>query len=191
MIDKAITRLKQINASRDQNPEFKAIAEARDDVLKLYQPIFSAEKLPELTEADFKSFLLFKNNQHWSSLHRQGPRICQDMASLRAALLGLHDASLPIESRFDKALRAVSHLGKGILSAVLLIMYPNDCGVWNSTSEDGLKLLGVWPEFGRGASGGERYKAVNGVLCQLKDGVGVDLWVLDGLLWFATHPQRH
>ncbi len=190
MIDEAITQLKQINASRDQNPELKAIAEARDGVLARYQPIFSAEKLPELTEADFKSFLLFKNNRHWSGLHRQGPQICQDMPSLRTALRELHDASLSIEKRFDRAL-AVKHLGKGILSAVLLIMYPNECGVWNSTSEDGLKLLGVWPEFGHGASDGGRYKAVNGVLHQLKDGVGVDLWVLDGLLWFATHPQRH
>ena len=186
MIAEAITQLKLINASMDHNPPLKALAEARDKVLAWYQPIFSAENLPNLTAADFQSFLLFKNNRHWSGLHRQGPQICKDLTSLRAALLGLHDASLPIESRFDKALQAVSHLGKGILSAVLLIMYPDEYGVWNSTSEGTLKLLDVWPEFDHGASPGRRYKAVNVVLHQLKDGVGVDLWVLDALLRFAN-----
>ncbi len=186
MLDEAITQLKLINASKDQNPPLKALVEARDEVLARYQPIFSAEKLPDLTAADFQSFLLSKNNRHWSGLQRQGSSICKNMEVLRAALLGLHDVSRPIEIRFDKALQAVSHLGKGILSAVLHIMYPNEYGVWNRTSEGGLKLLGVWPEFGHGASPGRRYKAVNGVLHQLEDGVGVDLWALDGLLWFAT-----
>jgi hypothetical protein len=119
-------------------------------------------------------------------LHRQGPQICKKVTGLRAALLGLHDACLPIETRFDKALQAVNHLGKWILSAVLHIMYPAEFGVWNRTSEGGLKLLDVWPGFDHGASPGKRYKAINHVLHQLKDGVGGDLWTLDSVFWWAV-----
>lgn len=184
MIDVAIAQLKQINASMDRHPELKELVQARDEVFKRYQPIFSAEALPSLTADDFQSFLLFKNNRHWTGLHRLGPLICKNMAGLRAALLGFHDASLPIETRFDKAM-ALKYVAEGILSAVLHVMYPDDFGVWNKTSAGGLKHLGVRLEFDRGASPGRRYRAINSVLHQLKDGVGVDLWTLDALLWAA------
>jgi hypothetical protein len=184
--DHAVTQLKQVYASSDKHPEIKEMTDKRDEVLAQYQPIFSANALPNLTASDFQSFLLFKNNHHWTGLHRQGPQICKNMDGLRGALLGLHNASKPIEDRFDAALQSVNHLGKGILSAVLHVMYPNEFGVWNRTSEAGLKLLDVWPEFERGVSSGKRYQAINDVLHHLKDSLGVDLWVLDSLLWAAT-----
>ena len=62
-------------------------------------------------------------------------------------------------------------------------MYPNDFGVWNRTSEGGLKTLGLWPEFEGGLHGGQRYEAVNKILLQLRDGLSVDLWTLDALFW--------
>jgi hypothetical protein len=65
-------------------------------------------------------------------------------------------------------------------------MYPNEFGVRNRTSEAGLKLLDVWPAFDHGASPGKRYAAINGVLHELKDSLGVDLWTLDSLFWAAT-----
>jgi hypothetical protein len=117
MLDGAITHLRQINASIDRHPPLKELADARDEVLARYQPVFSAEALPHLTATDFQSFLLFKNNRHWTGLHRRGPQICKNMDVLRAVLLKLHDPSLPIEARFDTALQGVDYLGKGILSA--------------------------------------------------------------------------
>jgi hypothetical protein len=108
------------------------------------------------------------------------------MDALRSALLELHNTSKPIENRFDAALQAVNGLGKGILSAVLLVIYPSEFGVWNRISEASLKLLDIWPEFDQGASSGKRYKAINDVLHQLKDRLGLDLWVLDSLLWAVT-----
>ena len=143
MFDEAITRLRHINASVDQRPELSALINARNAVLARYQPIFSPESLPNLSASDFQSFLLFKNNRHWTGLHRRGPQLCQDMDGLRAGLLGLHETSRPIADRFDAALESVKYLGKGILSAVLHVMYPNLYGVWNRTSEGGLKLLQI------------------------------------------------
>jgi hypothetical protein len=189
MLDAAVTRLKEVYASTGQARTIKDMAAARDLVLAHYQPIFSEEALPQLTASDFQSFLLFKNNRHWIGLHRQGPRICKNMDVLRGALLELHNAAKPIEDRFDAALHAVNGLGKGILSAVLLVMYPSEFGVWNRISEASLKLLDVWPDFDHGASSGRRYKAINEVLHQLKDKLGLDLWVLDALLWAVTQDS--
>lgn len=189
MLDEAVTKLKQIYAMRDKNEELTALIDARDDVLARFQLIFSAAAIPTLTAADFQDFLLFKNNRHWTGLYRQKATICNNMDVLRQALLGLHNVSVPIEDRFDVSEQAIKGMGKGILSAVLHIMYPHDFGVWNGASEAALKLLNVWPALNNGASLGKRYKAINDVLHQLANAVGTDLWVLDALLW-ATLKKR-
>jgi hypothetical protein len=87
-------------------------------------------------------------------------------------------------------LQAVNGLGKGILSAVLLVIYPSEFGVWNRISEASLKLLDIWPEFDQGASSGKRYKAINDVLHQLKDRLGLDLWVLDSVEFKLGPPVK-
>jgi hypothetical protein len=190
MFDEAITRLKQIRASPDQRNALKKLSDAGDEVLARYGLIFSPEALPNLTASDFRGFLLFKNNRHWTTLHRQGSLICKDMDRLRAALLELHDTSRPIEDRFDAAL-CVKYLGKAILTCLLLVMYPDEFGVWNGISEGALKLLKVWPDFEHGLSLGERYRAINDVLRQLRDNLGIGFWLLDGVLWAVTHEGPH
>ena len=120
-------------------------------------------------------------------LHRQGNYITADMPQLRKALAILVDESRPIRSRLDqliaKSSPMVPHLGRAVLTGILLVCHPEQYGVWNSTSEAGLKKLEVWPQFERGASFGERYLAVNQVLQSLSKTVGVDLWTLDTLYW--------
>jgi hypothetical protein len=181
--EEAVRQLHSIQSRCEQSPEIKKVTVARDDVRARYQAMFSADRIPQLSASDFKEFLLFKNNHHWTSLHRQGGRICQDMSGLRRGLLALHDRSLPIEARWDSASGAVKYLGPAILSAVLHILYPLECGVWNEISEASLKRLGVWPKFSRGASGGQRYKQINDRLRALGQRLNVDLWDLDALMW--------
>jgi hypothetical protein len=183
MFEEAVARLTQVNASIGKDELVKFVADSRDHVLPRFQPLFSEAALPALTAESFWEFLLFKNNRHWTGLHRQGGRICHNMPILKQALIQMHDVSRPIEQRFDVALRDVDHLGKGILTAVLQVMYPDQYGVWNQTSEAGLKELQVWPTLERGLSPGQRYRRINDVLHQLKDGAGIDLWRLDALFW--------
>src|SRR3990170_7223635 len=59
---------------------------AQASVMARYQPVFSSENITSITEEEFKSFLLFENNQHWWGLHRQGSYITTDMPLLRKAL---------------------------------------------------------------------------------------------------------
>jgi hypothetical protein len=103
------------------------------------------------------------------------------MNDLRRRLLLLHDISKPIETRWDAA--AANHLGRATLSAILHILFPDECGVWNNTSHDVLMRFGLWPERNHGTSDGQYYTKINQRLRTLAQHLGTDLWTLDELLW--------
>ena len=174
-------------ALANQSPGFRKMAAAQPVVLARYQPLFKPENLASLTREDFLSFLLFRNNQHWDSLHRQGPQMTEDMPRLRAALQALLDESRPIEQRLNDTKQgrkgSVPGLGRATITAILLVCHPDECGVWNGTSQAGMEKLGLWPRFERGAPLGTRYVAVNRVLVDLAKELGTDLWTVDGLWW--------
>jgi hypothetical protein len=169
------------------DPTVQRTLDAKEMVIARYQPLFSPENISKLTADEFKSFLLFENNQHWWGLHRRGNFITADMDNLRKALVILVDESQPIRKRMDQLIPKsgpmVPYLGRAVLTAILLVVYSDRYGVWNATSEAGLKELDVWPKFERGASFGERYDAVNQVLLSISQAADIDLWTMDALYW--------
>lgn len=156
----------------------------RDQVLAAFSPVFTTSHSVQISEEEFKSFLLEDNNKHWSGLHRQGNRICADMPKLRSVLAYLLDDTYPIADRLDKTVTSIVGMGKAIITAILLVAFPDKYGVWNGTSESALKGLGLWPEFSRGETFGNRYVKINDVLARLKADINLDLWTLDVLLGF-------
>src|SRR5436190_94628 len=52
--------------------------EAQKAALDYYGRLFRPDNLPNVTQDEFKDFLLLKNNKHWASIHRQ-PNIYADM----------------------------------------------------------------------------------------------------------------
>jgi len=190
----AIARLKQIQETKDQDVEMKGLIDAREAVLHEYQPLFQSKALDTLTAERFRDFLLFKNNRHWTGLHRMGPTITSDMEALREALHTLLDESQTIEVRLDtlmpKGTPRLKRLGKAVLTAILLVVHPDEYGVWNGTSEAAMQELGVWPKFEWGAPFGQRYRQVNEILKELAREVGVDLWTLDSLWWRVVKPEE-
>jgi hypothetical protein len=183
MFEKAVAQLRYIKTECEQIPEIKRIIDARDGVYERYQRTFSYDAIPRLTEEEFRDFLAFDNNKHWTNLHRSGRLICQNMDGLQLALRTLHDDSQPIEDRWDRAREAANHFGRATLSAVLHILKPREYGVWNGISEASLNQLGIWPISRRGASEGERYREINDILITLSRHLSVDLWELDALMW--------
>lgn len=165
------------------------IVNPRDEVLARFQPVFSSENVVKITEEEFRSFLVLENNRHWSGLQRQGPKMCDDMDSLRTALSILVDEEREISSRLDEAIEKVIGMGKNIATAILLISQPDQYGVWNNRSEANLKRLGIWPAFERGESFGSRYVKVNQVLLHLRDVLHEDLWTLDALWWYLDQGK--
>jgi hypothetical protein len=167
------------------HPVYDAIVPWRESVLARFQPVFAAQNLDALTADEFKAFLQDSNNHHWSGLFRSGGRICEDMPKLRAALKVLVDELQPIERRIDHVISNVPGMGKAITTAILLVAYPDRYGVWNNTSEGGMKMLEVWPDLERGSTLGQRYFRINQVLLTLARDLNLDLWTLDSMWWVA------
>ena len=64
-----------LEMARTGTGDIADVFSSRDVVLARFQPIFSLEHIPQLTADEFLSFLLGKNNRHWSGLHRKGPQV--------------------------------------------------------------------------------------------------------------------
>lgn len=187
--DEAVEALRTVYSGRDANPDLADITSHRDEVIERYQSIFSLDHLPSLTEAEVQSFLRFENNHHWSSIHRSGARICEDMDNLREALSVLLDRSRPLAQRYNEAVGKIKGLGKATTTPILLVAYPDEYGVWNSISEEGIKRVNLWPDFERGSTAGDKYAQINEILNQLADDLDVDLWTLDAL-WWGLEPEE-
>jgi hypothetical protein len=188
----AVERLQQTFArvrAGQYNLPLEPTLTQKSEVLDQFQPLFAPDHLPALTESEFRSFLLFKNNRHWSGLHRLGSRICADMAQLRRGLAVLLDEAQPIDKRYDYAIQQIKGMGRAVATAILQVMHPDKYGVWNSTSEGGLKAIELWPDFDRGELEGIRYVKINAILLRLAQTLSTDLWTLD-VLWYYLQAEQ-
>lgn len=185
----ALGRLRAAKAAMQKNTEINEILKARDCVIDRYGPQFQSGAMEHIDEEVLRSFLLIENNKHWSGLYRQSNRICADMATTRSALGELVDETRSIEER-TLAATEVKGLGKGIITAILMVAYPDRYGVWNNTSESGLVELELLPKWPRGASFGVRYAAINAVLNKLATELEIDLWTLDAVWWYLSSDEN-
>lgn len=179
----SVGRLRAAKAAMVDDVKINDIIEAKDEVLARYSPAFQPGRIEYIEEDVLRSFLYIENNRYWSGLNRQVNRVCADMGTTRAALSELVDETRQIADRMQ-AVTEIKGMGKGIITAILHVAYPEKYGVWNKTSHDGLLDLGLLSLTPRGASFGERYAAVNAVLGNIKEALEVDLWTLDTVWWF-------
>lgn len=163
--------------------------ESERKVVAKYGKLFSRQNLDYLSREDFKSFLLIKNNLHWDGIHRQGNLITSDMAALRKCLRNLLDENVPIKERLNQIFNVkgkgeyvIRGLGKAVITPILMVVYPDNYGVWNSRSEDALKKLGLFPTFLKKDGFADKYIKVNEVLKELANKYNISLWALDGIL---------
>lgn len=178
--------LNRISPSEDE--ELSQIVGAKEEVIGRFQPIFSDEHLSELTAVQFKSFLRYDNNKHWTGIARYGGRLTEDMDALRSALRILFDESRPLRERLrklrpDSGTPLVNGLGRATLTPLLLIRFPDRYGVLNSVAENALKTLDLWPNVSPSAGFADCYISVNSRLLKLAEDLDIDLWTLDSLWW--------
>ena len=169
----------------EKNPE---VYRNKNQVLSYYGRIFSPEKIEDLQEEEFLSFLLFKNNHHWKNIHRQSGYLVEDFEKLKEALKILVDESKDIKERLD-ILRPrgkppfIKGLSRAVITPILLVVYPEKYGALNAVSEAGMKKAGIFPKFPKGASFAEKYIAVNNILREMRNQLDIDFWDLDILWW--------
>lgn len=161
---------------------------SEQQVVGRYGKLFNPKNLDRLTKEDFKSFLLIKNNLHWEGIHRQGNMITSNMDVLINCLKQLLNENLPLKERLDQIFNvkgrgeyAIRGLGKAVITPILLVVYPNKYGVWNTRSEDALKKLNLFPEFSRKDTFADKYMKINSLLNELAEKHSISLWQLDGI----------
>jgi len=161
--------------------------ESEKKVIEKYGQMFNSGNLDQLTKEDFKSFLLIKNNLHWEGIHRQSNLITSDMEALKRYLKYLLNEEVSIKERLKQVFNAkggyiIKGLGKAVITPILLVVYPNKYGVWNSRSESALKKLNLFPKFLPKDSFADKYVKVNEVILDLAKKYNITLWQLDGIL---------
>jgi hypothetical protein len=181
-----------LNQQREApHKDFADITSHKNVVLARYQPVFSKDHISALSRSEFESFLLYRNNHHWDSLHRVGKYMVEDMDLLREALSILIDESHPVRDRLNE-LRPerywgehskVSHLGMPVLTAILQISQPDKYGVWNNTSDFGLKSILLWDRNWEKQPAGASYVEMNEIYLYFAKSLSIDLWTLDALWW--------
>jgi len=181
--DLALDKFRKILNNPEMKQGMRNIIENRDVVLGRYQPVFKLENIPNLNEDEFRSFLYFENNRHWSGLYRKGLAITEDMELLRDSLTILLNPKLLLPERYNKAVSKIKGFGKALATAILLVSSPGKYGVWNNTSENALKEVGLWHDFVRAKTAGQQYEQINQLLLQLSADLGIDPWTLDALMW--------
>ncbi|MGO9229971.1 MAG: protein NO VEIN domain-containing protein [Bryobacteraceae bacterium] len=185
----AVSRLKQARIEAKEAGQLTKMERREKEVLNEFQLVFSPERIGNLSGEEFREFLKPTRNKHWSSLSRSAHRAADEgkMPNLREALkILLNEEEEPsVAKRLDKVRAMLKNVAEAVLTPILQVAYPDRYGVWNKRSGAGLKQLGLWPEFKRGTTFGEKYERINSLLLKLRDSVGeVDLWTLD-VLWFS------
>ncbi|WP_205742978.1 hypothetical protein [Halalkalirubrum salinum] len=187
-LDSAVERLRAAEIKMSEDPP--AAIEHKDSALADYRSLFQPEEIEVLTEQEFKQFLLYENNRHWTGLHRKGSMMTEDMEQLREGLEILVDKERDLGSRVQTTKDMVDGMGKATISAILVTAYPEDYGVWNNRSEEALKQLDLWPDFEYGSDFGQRYGRVHEVLQDLSTELDLDYWDLDALLGYLVQSEE-
>jgi len=163
---------------------------AQKGALDAYGKLFRPENIANIAEEDFRAFLLFKNNKHWSGIHRH-PNIYADMPRLKSALGLLVDESIPVDERLDRITDAsgsfyIKGLGRAVLTPILMCVYKDKYAVYNRISEEALTLLGrnvIKPND----SFGHRYVSLNDSCLQIASEISQPLWLVDTMFSLLVH----
>jgi hypothetical protein len=166
---------------------------AQKTALEHYGKLFRSDNIPDITEQQFKAFLLFKNNKHWAGIHRQS-NIYADMDRLKTALKVLLDETQSIQDRLDKITDKsgplyIKGLGRAVLTPILMCVYPEKYAVYNRISEEGLTRLGR-NEAKPTDSFGKRYVAINEACHQIADEIKQPLSLVDSMFSLMVHGSE-
>jgi hypothetical protein len=158
-----------------------------------YGILFGPENLPNLSQEDFKAFLLIENNKHWAGIHRH-PEIYADMDRLRKALALLADESQPIQARLDKIRDKngpiyIDGLGRAVLTPILMCVYPDKYAVYNRISEEALTRLGR-NHAKKTDTFGKRYVAINNACHEIAEEIKQPLYLVDTMFSLMVHQDE-
>lgn len=157
------------------------------EVINKYGNLFNPTRIDKLTAEEYKSFLNFKNNKHWTGLERAGYRLTEDMGKLKNTLRILLDDSMAIDVRIknirDK--RSPNYLpwfGTAYYTPILLVVYPEKYPVVNAIVKNALQKTGLYVDY---ESNPEwvSYPKVIDIISDIAKKNGISLWQMDWVWW--------
>lgn len=183
--------LQKLNNWKVKNPSFVS---AQSQAVEFCGRLFHPSRLNELTKEKFKNFLLFKNNKHWTGIHRQSGKITEDMDRLKSTLAILLDESKPLKGRLDtlfppREKSRIKGLGRAVATPILMVVYPEKYGVYNRISEAGLETIELLPKFKLSDPFSKRYLAVNNVLLGIASERNVPLYLVDTMFSIVVNGE--
>lgn len=115
-----------------RGPVYLKFKSESDHVIDTWRPTFLDPE--NVTANQFREFLKYSVNKHWTGMHRQAGRTVAEMGKLRGMLKALASDG-DIVDRFNYATGPdISGVGRAIASGLLIVMV-DDYGVWNTVSE--------------------------------------------------------
>jgi hypothetical protein len=157
------------------------------EVVSKYGTMFNLKNINNLTAENFKSFLNFRNNKHWTGLERQGPEITQDMGKFKQTLRLLLNETIPIDQRIRRIRDKNSpeyHKGFGTAyyTAVLLVVYPDKYPVINRIVKEALQKTGLYLDYDSKPEW-IAYSEIFPTIVELAKRNNISLWQMDGVWW--------
>ncbi len=174
--------------------------EKHRDWFREWQPAMrrqlSGTKLERLTGDQFSEILLEMQNR-WSTLARLKTRLASPRTwpTTHNAFLVLADEKQHLQDRLDvikppDGTLPVPHLSQAVITAFLHLRYPEKYCIWNGRARKGMKTLGLWPSFPRGATFAEKYLLINATVLKCSRDTGLSLPDLDILWWWAEEDLQ-
>jgi MoxR-like ATPase/PAS domain-containing protein len=184
-MDSAVQKIEPLIS--DPSEELAKWISDKDRVYNRFQQVFSPEEIRELSTEELEEFLKPEFNGHWSGFSSWKSALLSDIDTVRGEFSKLIDEERPLISRLDRmrpknGSNPIKGAAESILTAILHIAYPEKYGVWNLLSVKALEIVGVKPQFKRGASIGEKYCIINEIFKALSHDLDIDLWTLDCIL---------
>ena len=129
-----VPKLKATLALAQADKDTQAMWAAKEEVFTQYKEVFALDRINDLTEEEFRGFLRFENNKHWTGLARKGAALLADMQKLREALTTLLDETQAVKTRLDKLIPKggspfLPNFGKALITAILHVTHPRQ--IWS------------------------------------------------------------
>jgi hypothetical protein len=158
---------------------------AQKAALEHYGKLFHPDNLANVTEAEFRGFLVFKNNRHWGHIQRHSEVYAQ-MGPLRECLKILLNEDDRVEKRLDTIVPEdgpplIKGLNRAILTPILMCVYPDRYAVYNRVSEGALIGLGLLRAKPKG-SFGKQYLEINAACHRVAKKIDQPLYLVDTML---------
>ncbi|MEM3192582.1 MAG: AAA family ATPase [Candidatus Parvarchaeota archaeon] len=189
-ITKAAKILKELYEKTDKT-EKKRIDEERDSVISKYQEYFKFENIDSLTFEKLEEFAKFKNNHHWEGIFRHSQEVKENFTTNKEAIKLLVDPNGGnIGDRLSQANEKAKGMGPAILTAILLVVFPDKYSVLNDVSYKALKRLNLISFENSNNGLIENYEKANEVVLKLKELTQLDLWTLDSMFYKLTNSDK-